>query len=134
LTLIFASQAWDDDFDPAEAVAESSIPPSSLQYLRSSAVGSVGSNVGPGAFPRAKAAEIGDGGVLGIESPWLGSSGGMFVRNITPDIGFGRNVTPDIGGGALFGGGGGGVLSSGRKLQEVLGALSSLRSVRTVAP
>ncbi len=84
--------------------------------------------MGVGAYPRNKTPDIGGGGVLGVESPWLGSGGNMFVRNVTPDLGFARNVTPDIGGGNMFGGSG--VMSSSRKLQDVLAALSSIRSVR----
>ena len=122
-TLRHPFQAWDDDFAP-ESVAEK--PPSNQQLKRPTSIGPAAGNVGVGVFARNKTPEGGAGaGVLGTDSPWL--SGGMFVRNVTPDIGL-RNLTPDIGGGAVFGGSG--VLSSGRKLQDILGALTSLCSVR----
>ena len=110
--------------------AENLLPAPGIQHMRSAATASGGSHVPVGVFPRSKASDGGEGGGLGGDGPWLVSSGGIFVRNITPDIGFGRNITPDIGGAALFGVGGGVVLSSGRKLQEVLQALSQLHSVR----
>ncbi len=102
---------------------------SKATLLRTSVLVAGGGVVGSGAFPRNKTPDGGGGSALGVESPWLGSSGSMFVRNVTPDLGFARNVTPDIGSGSLFAGSSSGVLSSGRKLQDVLAALSSLRCV-----
>jgi hypothetical protein len=127
LYLLF--QAWDDDFEPAEAV-ETVHPSSKANLLRPSSIGSSTGVAASSAYPRNKTPDGGVSGAFGVESPWLGSSGNMFGRNGTPDLNFGRNVTPDVGSGAIFGGGG--VMNSSRKLQEVLAALSSLRSVRTL--
>jgi hypothetical protein len=99
--------------------------------LRSSSIAAGGGVVGIGSYPRNKTPDGGGGGTPSAESAWLGSSATLFVRNVTPDVAFARNVTPDVGGGSyMFGGGG--VLSTSRKLQEVLATLSSLRSVRNM--
>jgi hypothetical protein len=82
-----------------------------------------------GSFSRNKTPDIIGGSVFPGESPWIAGSGSLFGRNTTPDSGFVRNVTPDVGGGSLFVGMSSGALSSGRKLQEVLVALSSLHTV-----